>query len=98
MQIDFENPPKTMVVMNPVSGTLQPETKRETIQTVLQAHNVPFEMYETTGEENIRQVVRDAVQQGFGLFLATGGDGTVAAVASGLIDTQIPLAIIPTGT
>jgi len=98
MQINFENPPKTLVVMNPVSGTLQPETKRDTIESVLQAHNVPFEIYETTGKENIRDVVRAAVQQGFGLFLATGGDGTAAAMASGLIDTQVPLAIIPTGT
>jgi YegS/Rv2252/BmrU family lipid kinase len=64
----------------------------------LQAHNVTFEIYETSGKENVRQLVRDAVQQGFELFLATGGDGTAAAVASGLVDTQIPLAIIPTGT
>ena len=98
MQINFENPPKTYVVMNPVSGTLQPDRKRETIESALQAHNVTFEIYETSGKENVRQLVRDAVQQGFELFLATGGDGTAAAVASGLIDTQIPLAIIPTGT
>jgi diacylglycerol kinase (ATP) len=98
MQISFEHPPKTYVVMNPVSGTLQPDAKRETIRSVLQAHHVPFEMYETTGKEDIRQKVREAVQQGFELFLATGGDGTAAAVASGLVDTQKPLAIIPTGT
>lgn len=98
MQINFENHPKTYVVINPVSGTLQPDMVRETIQSALQAHNVTFEIYETSGKENIRQLVRDAVQQGFELFLATGGDGTAAAVASGLVDTQIPLAVIPTGT
>jgi len=98
MRINFENPPKTYVVINPVSGTLEPDKKREAIESALQAHHVPFEIYETTGKENIRDVVRDAVQQGFGLFLATGGDGTAAAVASGLIDTKIPLAILPTGT
>jgi len=98
MRINFENPPKTYVVINPVSGTLQPDMKRETIRSALQAHHVPFEIYETTGKENVRQLVRDALEQGFELFLATGGDGTVAAVASGLIDTQVPLAVIPTGT
>ena len=98
MQINFEDPPKTYVVINPVSGTLQPDVKREKIQSALQAHNVTFEIFETNGRDDIRQVVREAVQHGFGLFLATGGDGTAAAVASGLIDTQIPLAIIPTGT
>jgi diacylglycerol kinase (ATP) len=98
MQIDFEHPPKTYVVINPVSGTLSPDVKRERIRAALQAHNVTFEIYETTGNENVTQVVREAVQKGFELFLAVGGDGTVAAVASGLVDTQIPLAVIPTGT
>ena len=98
MQIDFEHPPKTYVVINPVSGTLSPDVKREIIQAALQAHNVTFEIYETTGREDVTQVVRETVQRGFELFLAVGGDGTVAAVASGLVDTQIPLAVIPTGT
>jgi diacylglycerol kinase (ATP) len=98
MQINIEHPPKTYVVINPVAGTLQPDTVRETIQSTLQVHNVSFEIYETSGKENIRQIVREAVKQGFKLFLAAGGDGTASAVASGLIDTQIPLAVIPTGT
>jgi diacylglycerol kinase (ATP) len=98
MQINFEHPPKTYIVINPVSGTLQPNVVRETIRSTLQSHNVAFEIYETTGKENVRQVVRDAVQQGYELFLAVGGDGTAAAVASGLVNTQIPLAVIPTGT
>ena len=96
--VNDQHNPKTYVVINPVSGTLPPDTVRETIQSTLQAHNVTFEIYETTGKENIRQVVRQAVQQGFELFLAAGGDGTAAAVVSGLVDTQIPLAVIPTGT
>lgn len=90
--------PKTYVVINPVSGTLPPDTVRETIRSRLQAHNVTFEIYETTGKENVRHVVREAVQKGFELFLAAGGDGTAAAVASGLADTQKPLAVLPTGT
>jgi diacylglycerol kinase (ATP) len=96
--VNDQHNPKTYVVINPVAGTLPPDTVRETIRSTLQAHNVTFEIYETRGKENIRQIVREAVQQGFELFLAAGGDGTAAAVASGLVDTQIPLAVIPTGT
>src|SRR5574341_588684 len=98
MPKNFQQNLKTFVVINPVAGTLQPDMVSEKIQSILQAHNVPFEIYETTGKENVRQVVREAVQQGFELFLAVGGDGTISAVASGLVDTQILLAIIPTGT
>ncbi|HJR79105.1 MAG TPA: diacylglycerol kinase family protein [Anaerolineales bacterium] len=98
MQLDLEHRPKTYVVINPVSGTLEPDRKRQAIQSALEAHNFMFELYETTGEENIRKVVREAVQQGFELFVAVGGDGTVAAVASGLVDTKLPLVVVPTGT
>lgn len=98
MQINLEHSPKTYVVINPVSGMLEPDIKRQTIQSALEARNITFEMYETTGKENIRQVIHEAVQKGFELFLAVGGDGTVSAVASGLVGTQIPLMVVPTGT
>ena len=98
MRVNIENRPKTFVVMNPVSGTLESEMKRQTIQSALEARNILFEIYETTGKENIRNVVREALQKGFELFVAVGGDGTISAVASGLVDTQKPLAIVPTGT
>jgi diacylglycerol kinase (ATP) len=62
-------------VINPVSGTLQPDIKRETIQAALQAHNVTFEIYETTGKEDVTQVFLAAGQRGFELFLAVGGVG-----------------------
>ena len=98
MQVDIQQKPKTFVVMNPVAGVSQPETVREKIKTALQSRDIPFEIYETTGEEDLRQKVRKAVQQGFRLFVSAGGDGTLSSVIDGLVGTQIPLIILPTGT
>ena len=98
MRVDFRKNPKAFVVINPVSGTLQPDMKRETIRSALQARNVPYEVYETTGKEQIPEVVREAVKIGFELFLVAGGDGTVSAVGSGLVGANLPLVVIPTGT
>lgn len=98
MQVDIQQRPKTFVVMNPVAGTLEPAIVREKLQSKLGEHQVPFEIYETTPESNPKQIVRDAVRQGFKLFLAVGGDGTLSSVASGLVDTHLPMVIIPTGT
>lgn len=98
MQINIEQKPKTFIVVNPVAGVTQPEAVREKIETTLQARDIPFEIYETKGDDNFRLVIRKAIQQGFKLIIAAGGDGTLSGVINGLVDTQIPLLILPTGT
>jgi YegS/Rv2252/BmrU family lipid kinase len=99
-QVDIEQKPKTFVVLNPVAGVSEPGTVRERIESALNARDIPVEFYETTGkpEENIRQLVRDAVKRGFKLFISAGGDGTLSSVIDGLVGTDLPLVIIPTGT
>jgi diacylglycerol kinase (ATP) len=89
---------KTYVVHNPVSGLSQAEVVREKISQSMEEHQIPFEIYETTGKEVIHDLVKTAIKNGFKRFVAVGGDGTVSAVASGLVRTEIPLVIIPTGT
>lgn len=98
MQVNVQQKPKTFVVMNPVAGVSQPEAVREKIEAALQSREIPFEVYETTGNENLREKVRSAVQQGSKLFISAGGDGTLSGVIDGLVGTQIPLIILPTGT
>jgi YegS/Rv2252/BmrU family lipid kinase len=98
MQVNIQQKPKTFVVVNPVAGVTQPEAVREKIETALLARDIPFEIYETKGDDNFRLVIRNAIQQGFMLIIAAGGDGTLSGVVNGLVDTQIPLLILPTGT
>ena len=98
MQVHIEQKLKTFIVVNPVAGVTRPETVREKIETALQARDIPFEIYETKGDDNFRQIIRNAIQQGFNLVIAAGGDGTLSGVVDGLVDTQIPLLILPTGT
>ncbi len=43
-------------------------------------------------------MVREAAEQGCDLIVAGGGDGTVSAVANGLIGLETPLGILPLGT
>src|SRR4030095_7193462 len=98
VQINIQQKPKTFIVVNPVSGTLQAEEVREKIQTALQVHDIPFEIYETKGDDNFKQIVRNAIQGGCKLVITAGGDGTLSGVIDGLVDTQIPLLILPAGT
>ena len=89
---------KTYVVHNPVSGTSDAETVYEKITQALGERGVPYEIYQTTGKEDIHDVVGKAIKKGFQRFVAVGGDGTIQGVASGLVHTDLPLVMIPTGT
>lgn len=89
---------KVFVVQNPVSGTHSSKKVTGLIEKYLSEKGWDFKFHFTTKDEDVALVVTDAVSKGFELFLAVGGDGTVSMVATGLKDTDLPLAIIPSGT
>ncbi len=89
---------KIFVVLNPVAGRTRPKEVKKALQRHFKHGDYWLEIYETTGEETVGDVVRQAVVDGADRVFASGGDGTVSAVADGLIGTDIPLGIIPAGT
>ncbi len=52
----------------------------------------------TTGPGTAAGIARRAIEDGAGLILACGGDGTVNEVAEGMIHSQVPLGVLPAGT
>jgi diacylglycerol kinase (ATP) len=54
--------------------------------------------FETTEPGDASRLAREAVGAGFDLVCAVGGDGTVNETINGLAGSDVPLAIIPTGT
>jgi diacylglycerol kinase (ATP) len=58
----------------------------------------PSQWFPTTVEDAGQLVTKTALDQGAAVVLAAGGDGTVRAVAEGLRDSRVPIAIIPCGT
>lgn len=55
-------------------------------------------LYETNPEDSGLLAVQQAVTDGAQLVIIAGGDGTVRAAAKVLVNTQVQMAIIPTGT
>lgn len=91
-------PARILVIVNPEAGASDPAKVLEKIQVALASHRVPFEIYTTSPDTSVPQVIQQAVLDGFDLFIAAGGDGTVSQTASGLAGLQIPMAILPLGT
>lgn len=89
---------KAYVVMNPVAGQHDPEKTKATLAKAQEDGRWTYDLYETTGEEDLQKVVRDALEKDYDVVLAGGGDGTVSGVADGLGGTDVPLGILPLGT
>lgn len=85
------------LIFNPVSGQGNSEEELEFIQDML-GKQMQVQVHLTTLELSAEQLARDAIASQPDLIIASGGDGTVSAVAGALIGTEIPLGIIPRGT
>ena len=89
---------KVLIILNPASGKNAIELIREAVTRQFANSKVDFEIYESKKEDDLGDIVRARLKEGFELVVAAGGDGTVSNVINGLVGTHIPLSIIPAGT
>ena len=85
------------LIFNPVSGQGNAEQDLNLIRDLLDPH-LHLEVYETTPDISPEELAKNAIAQKADLIIASGGDGTVSAVAGAVMETKIPLGIIPRGT
>jgi diacylglycerol kinase (ATP) len=90
---------KILVVVNPIAGSMSDMAEfKSVVEDKLAGQDKTFQIYETTGKENLAKLTRDASQKGVEMVLAAGGDGTIAEVVNGLVHTDVTLGIFPMGT
>lgn len=88
---------RVALILNPVK--LSAELAREQVgQACSDAGWEPPLVLETTVEEPGGAQARRAVEEGYDVVLAAGGDGTVRAVAAALQHSGVALGLIPLGT
>ncbi len=85
------------LIFNPCSGNGNPETELKQIFSILEPE-IELDIRYTTSDIDPSQLAHEAIARGVDLVIASGGDGTVSAVAEALIHTEIPLGVIPRGT
>ena len=85
------------VIYNPIKVTI-PKLRATVNAAAKEAGWAPPIWFATTEEDSGQRVTASAVRRGAEVVLVAGGDGTVRAVAEGLRDTGVALAVLPSGT
>lgn len=87
---------RIQVIINPKAG--QDLAVLSIINDAFQAPDIRWDVSITNQAGDATRFARLAVDAGVDVVAAYGGDGTVMEVASGLVGSDVPLAILPGGT
>jgi diacylglycerol kinase family enzyme len=90
----------TVLIYNPRAGKFE-RSRGSLISRLVdtlrrEGHNVTAAP--TTGPGTAGAIARGHIIKGADLIVAAGGDGTINEVAEGMVNTEVPLAILPAGT
>lgn len=97
-------PPGTRVkvIVNPASGKKGGITTNaagpEEVRAVLEANGIQADIAETEYPRHATELAKNAIEEGYDIVIACGGDGTVGEVATGLIGSKVTLGILPLGS
>ncbi len=87
---------RAFVVLNPKSGSCTVADVRRAIDSHL--GGMEIEIHEVSHGDDLRAIVRSAIDRGCDPIVAAGGDGTVSTVADVLVGTEAHLVVLPLGT
>jgi diacylglycerol kinase (ATP) len=87
-----------VVVANPAAGAGKAGRLIGKVDTQLHALGVPHEIRVSESAADLERIARAAADDGADVVAVLGGDGSVNAVANGLLGTKAALAVLPAGT
>ena len=86
------------VLLNPAAGGERRQDLARTLVQLFETAGVTARIVTLARMADIPAAVRSAIESGADAVVAAGGDGTVGAVAANLLETTVPLAVLPLGT
>lgn len=90
---------RVVMIANPVAGLRRGRPAGELAERAATRAGARVDLVRTQGPDDARLLARAAAASGTcDLVIAAGGDGTAHEVANGLVGTDVPLAVAPSGT
>ena len=91
---------RAALISNPRAGIKNAQRPRQIDEAVrsLRSAGIAAALHFTSNPGDGERLARAAVNAGYELIIVCGGDGTINEVINGMGPTQIPLAILPSGT
>jgi diacylglycerol kinase (ATP) len=87
---------RIQVIVNPAAGGNEPILN--TLNDKFKEYGVEWDARVTHKEGDATRLAQEAVADGVDVVASYGGDGTVGEVARGLVNSGVPLAVLPGGT
>lgn len=91
-------PLRPAVIINASSGTADKAGERAQLEKFFASANADAQIHLAQSGDEIIKLARRAVEDSCQPIIAGGGDGTINAVASVLVDTDRTLGVLPLGT
>jgi diacylglycerol kinase (ATP) len=89
---------KILFIVNPVSGHGRSLKLEAVVEALIDKSIYEFEVVKTDHTGHAVELAKNAVERGFHIVAAVGGDGTVNEVGQSLVGTETAIAIIPSGS
>lgn len=89
---------KVQFIVNPVAGGKDKTDFKQLVEKCLDLEQFDPHFFFTEYAAHGFQLAREAVENQMDLVVAVGGDGTINEVASGVLNSNVPLGIIPLGS
>ena len=87
---------RMLIIVNPYATTVSDRLKNLVVYALQGRYEV--EAVSTEAQNHATEIGREAVDGGYDLVVAFGGDGTLNEVANGLAGTDVPMTILPGGS
>ena len=89
---------RILFIINPISGTHHADDIEKIAREVIDEEQFDVEFRQTEHKRHGIELAKQAVQEGFDIVAAVGGDGTINQVASQLVGTDTAMAVVPHGS